>query len=103
MIYLISSQTIDHNSRKSLRLLEYFRRSFTVNIIISLVLLFLVLNLLVSIDEIFEDVLKAHIRACEKPKESHEEDEEVLNQSGPGAVVALSDGVYDRWSHQSQS
>ena len=63
----------------------------------------MVLNLLVSIDEIFEDVLKAHIRASEKPKESYEEDEEVLNQSGPGAVVALGDGVNDRRSHQSQS
>ena len=103
MIYLISSQTIDHNSRKSLRLLEYCSEDLSLEISSSVQLLFLVLNLLVSIDEIFEDVLKAHIGTSEKSKESHEEDKEVLDHSGPGAVVALSDGVYDRWSHQSQS
>ena len=80
-----------------------FRRSFTINIIISSVLLFLALNFRVSIDEIFEDILKAHIGAREKSEESHEEDEKVLDHSGPGAVGALSDGVYDGRRHQSQS
>ena len=61
------------------------------------------LNFRVSIDEIFEDILKAHIGAREKSEESHEEDEKVLDHSGPGAVGALSDGVYDGRRHQSQS
>ena len=82
----------------------------------------MVLNLLVAIYEIFEDVLKAHIGAREKSKESHEEDEKVLHHSTPvkgktsvrlmsiifvrnppGAVVHLGHRVYDRWRHQSQS
>ena len=45
--------------------------------------MFLVLNLLVAIHEIFEDILKGNIRAGEKSKESHKEDKEVLNHSAP--------------------
>ena len=83
MIYLISSQTIDHNSRKSCKAVGIlFRRSFTININTSSVTVS-ALNFLVSIHEIFEDVLEAHIGASEKSKESHEEDEEVLNHSPP--------------------
>ena len=74
MIDLISSQTIDHNSRKSLRLIEYCSEDLSLEISSSVQLLFLVSNLLVSIDEIFDDVLKAHIGAGEKSKESHKED-----------------------------